>query len=123
MRVFRRTFRILAPLGLPIARLLKDRPYNAAVSDVYQGRTMKSPFVIAPRKRQNPKDYVLLSNLKQDLELERIRLKQLFADFDDDVAGHIKIWDGPLGWVNLLQELQTLGFHEEHHFKAIRSIL
>ena len=123
MRVFRRTFRVLIPLGLPVARLFKEKPYTATIPDVYQGRTMKASVVIAPKHRKNPKDYVLLSNLKQDLEQERIRLKQLFDDVDDGLAGHIKIWDGPLGWVNLLQELQTLGFHEEHHFKAIRRLL
>ncbi len=123
MRIFRRTFRVVIPFSLPAARLLKDKPYNAAVGDVFQGRTMKAPFIIRPRRRQKPKDYLLLSNLKQDLEQERIRLKHLFDGIDDDLAGHIKTWDGPLGWVNLLQELRTLGFHEEHHFEAIRRLL
>jgi hypothetical protein len=123
MRLFRRTFRVLIPLGLPVARLFKEKPYTTTVSDVHQERPRKAPFLILPKLRKDPKDYVLLSNLKQDLEQERIRLKQLFDDVDDDLAGHIKIWDGPLGWVNLLQELRTLIYHEEHHFNAIRRLL
>ncbi len=123
IRLFRRTFRVLIPFSLPIARSLRSSPYTATVPDVFEGRPTKAPFVIAPRHRKEPKDYLLLSSLKQDLEQERVRLKQLFADLDDEVAGHIKMWGGSLGWINLLQELQTLVFHEEHHFKAIRSLL
>lgn len=50
-------------------------------------------------------------------------MEDLIAGMAEEVAGHFRIFDPGVGSPNLIQRVQLLAFHEQHHFKIIEHLI
>ena len=117
---FRQLNQLYLLLAKPVASWRKGAPYAIIIPDIYeeyqqkQKKPMIAPFIILPPK--GIKNKVSFSQLVRELETETKYLQQLVSAIDDDVAGHIRYPDPVAHHPNLIQTIQLIGIHEQHHF-------
>jgi len=123
MRFFRRLYVVVVPLEWPLAALRRHRPFERRMDDPFQERLKNIaalPGTTPVDRRAAP---VQFSVLRSRLDGELNKLTRFLADIDEDVAGNLWFWYGPLGFVNLLQDVQLHGLHEAHHFRFVNEWL
>lgn len=124
LRVQRLGIRIYIPLAFPFAYLFRDRPYATQAPDLYTEKpeSMPGPAFpgLNPKHRSN--NPIPLEQLKNKLFRETAALKKSL-DMEEAIAGQIRFWDGPYGWINLIQTVQIIGFHEANDFKKVTGII
>ncbi len=120
---FRRLLRVSWPVLAPVGWLRRYRPYETEIDDVYErpGFPLNVGWLWPPRyKSERP---VPLSTLEQHLEAEHRRVRNFFAGKDEPVLGNIKLYDPAIGWLNFVQMLRVVVYHDAHHFRTIERLL
>ena len=132
-RVLNRTFRRLLTLAwpvvspwpalLPAARRRLERPYPVDIDDVYQRPSMPSwvGFLFPPRR--TPSRPASLVELERALAEEHDAIARFYTDKPEPLLGHVAIWDPAIGRLNMLQVLRVGVHHDQHHYRAVRSLL
>lgn len=118
-------FRQLNNFYLPVAKQIASRrrkaSYKTEIEDIYKEykqkkkKPMKAPSILVP-----PKDIestISFATLTRELDEETKRLEQLVSAIEDDVAGHIRYPDPVAHHPNLIQAIQLIAIHEQHHFQ------
>ncbi|MUK87903.1 DinB family protein [Ornithinibacillus sp. L9] len=120
IRLVKRFSVIYLPIVLPYAHLRKERPYKTEIHNIYEEysktkkRPMKAPFVLTPRDKLSTKyDF---KNVQHLLNMETNKLKEKLANMEDHVAGQIRYPDPVANYPNIIQSIQLLAIHEQHHF-------
>lgn len=123
LRVQRLGIRIYIPLAFPFAYLLRKRPYAIQAQDLYSEQPSSVPGPVFPglNPKNRAEDPKPLKYLKDNLSRETSALRKSL-DMDENIAGHIRFWDGPYSWINLIQTVQIIGFHEANDFKKVTAI-
>ncbi|GAA0310594.1 hypothetical protein GCM10008924_30250 [Gracilibacillus halotolerans] len=104
MKWFRRLSKIYVLITKPVAALQRNKTYLTGSANVYEAyqdknkKPMKAPFMLA------------------ELDKETKLLKLIVENIDDDIAGHIRFVDPLANHPNLIQSIDLLGIHEQHHF-------
>ncbi|MEN2467912.1 DinB family protein [Ornithinibacillus sp. JPR2-1] len=120
VRLVRRFSTIYLPLAKPLARIRKHHPYQTSIHNIYVEYTqkkkgpMKAPYVLTPPKNLN-QTYTLL-DIQQLLINETNKFKNLVAELEEPVAGHIRYPDPVAHYPNVIQSVHLLAIHEQHHF-------
>jgi hypothetical protein len=123
IRLFRWMFRAHILCGRPWARLFRQRPFGTEVANRYAvgAKPIKAPPGVRPPDRTG--STVPFHELRQRLDTEREKLESLLAGIDQDVAGHIKMWDLKKSVINLLQAVRLVAYHEGHHLRFAHELL
>lgn len=117
---FRRLNKIYLPLSKPIATVIKDKNYKTQSDDVYNRykekhhKSMKAPFILVPPKRI--KDKIPFRGLLEKIDKETKSLELMVSNISDDAAGKIRFPDPIANNPNLIQSIDLIGIHENHHF-------
>ncbi|WP_408607805.1 DinB family protein [Bacillus xiapuensis] len=117
---FRRLNKIYLPLSKPIAAVIKDKTYKTQSEDVYKQykekhhKPMKAPFIIVPPK--GIKDEITFGNLLKKIDEETKSLELMVSNISEDIAGQIRFPDPIAHNPNLIQSIDLIGIHENHHF-------
>lgn len=117
---FRRLSKVYVPISKPVAALAKNKPYLTTSTNVYETyhekhkKPMKAPFIIVPPNRE--KIHVEFDDLLVELDKETKQLEAIVDDVRDEIAGHIRFVDPLANHPNLIQSIDLLGIHEQHHF-------
>ena len=120
MKWFRRLSKIYVPVSKPVAALQRNKPYLTGSTNVYEAyqdknkKAMKAPFIIMPPDKK--KINVQFADLVAELDKETKLLESIVEDVNDDTAGHIRFIDPLANHPNLIQSIDLLGIHEQHHF-------
>lgn len=117
MRLFRRFSSIALLLERPIARMRRNRPFLTHARDMFSGRSLRAPFPIRP---QRPATALSSEAVMEALTKETELLENLLLSEDERILGHVWLWDPVMGSVNLVQVVDLLALHEEHHFEILR---
>lgn len=107
----------------PYAKMRRKKPFPIEMNNVFseykekKGRGMKAPFILIPPKK-------VIGTLHQEeliqlLSEETNTLKEVVANVEEEVAGHIIFFDPIANYPNLIQSIHLLAMHEEHHYKLI----
>ncbi len=120
LRLFRWLLTVYLPVAVPLARLLRRRPFSTLKEDIYQHDTQRPPGVKPIDRSRRPIPY---AELRQSLDDEMERVLKLLQDLDEDVAGNIYYWDWVTGRVNLHQCLLLDYYHERRHFGFAHRLL
>lgn len=122
-RSLRRIFG-LAWLALgPVGWLLRHKPYEAEIDDVYSrpGFPMNVGWLWAPKHK--PPNTVPLEQLRWETALEHQKIRDWYEARYEAVLGHIKLYDPAIGWINLVQFLRIGVYHDALHFRDIASMV
>ncbi|PEA55443.1 hypothetical protein CON64_08645 [Bacillus pseudomycoides] len=108
---------------IPYAKMRRKKTFHNQIHDIYaeykekHGKGMKAPFILVP-----PKKVIHTLNKEELMRLllnETNRLRELVENIEEDIAGHIIFFDPLASYPNLIQGIQLLVIHEEHHYKII----
>lgn len=108
---------------IPYAKMRREKPFQNQIHNIYDeykekhGKGMKAPFILVP-----PKKVIHALDKEELIELllnETNRLRELVANIEEDIAGHIIFLDPLASYPNLIQGIQLLAIHEEHHYKLV----
>ncbi len=124
IRLQRRGISIYVYLATPIAKLFVEKPYETSIEDLFETKPHSVPnpfFGIRPNRFEKRK--VSLQEMIDLLEIEKEKLKTILRNKDEAVLGHIKLYEGPFGFVNMLQSIKLIQYHERNDFKHIKSII
>ena len=125
MRVYRLLIQISWPVLFPVAWLLRTRPFERDIVDIFSqyeaaGVRMRATPLLVPRR---PNRLPALHELREQLEAETKKMENTLGGIAEGVAGHFRLFDPGVGSPNLVQRVQLLAFHERHHFKIIERLL
>ena len=120
LRLVRWGLRIYLPLARPMARRRRNDEFEREVVDVYvrDPHRVPSPFP-GIRARDRSSEPIPLDTVMQRLDRQTRSLETMLASVDEAEAGTIRLWDGPVGWINLLQAAHQLGHHERHDLAVV----
>jgi hypothetical protein len=123
MRTFRWVFALAYPLGLPFAAPFRRRQFARDIANPYADRPkpVNAPPGVRPRDRQTAP--ASLEQLLENKLKERQKFHNVLRGMHESIAGHIKVWDPPVGMVNLLQLARLVTHHEAHHFRFVHDLL
>ncbi|WP_442602253.1 DinB family protein [Paenibacillus sp. KN14-4R] len=124
LRMLRRATRFSFVLT-PYAKLKRNKPFATEINDIYaeyknkKGRGMRAPRMLVPPKRIR---YSLDAKALEQLLLnETNAMEDLVQNMEEDIAGHIVFLDPLANYPNLIQSIQLLAIHENHHFTIIEN--
>lgn len=106
---------------LPIARAYMKlrRPrlerYMDDMSNIYRRKTMKAPFILKPKMKQ---EYTLME-LRDLLEEEMEKMKRCVEKLTEEQCYWIRYPDPVPGYPNVIQAVKLLRIHEEHHYRVV----
>ncbi|NMD69386.1 DinB family protein [Bacillus sp. DNRA2] len=118
---------ITIPCTRLYAKMTRNKPFDCEINDIYKeykekhGKGMKSPFILNPLNKIN--NTMGINEMNQLLIKETANLMKLVEDIDEDIAGHIIFLDPIANYPNLIQAIQLLAIHEEHHLRIVRKDL
>jgi len=97
----------------------RNRPYRNAMPDRYRDGKfpMWTGFLWTPR--YNPRRTVSLDVLQQDLCTLHRAIREFYIGKDEDVLGHISIYDPYFGLLNLILTLRLGIYHDALHFEDV----
>jgi hypothetical protein len=123
MQLFRWAFALTYPVGLPFAVAFRRKPFTSDIANPYEHRPkpVAAPLGVRPRDRRPTP--LSLALLEQGLARQRDRFQVTLSGMHEAIAGHIKVWDPPVGMVNLLQLARLVAHHEAHHFRFVHDLL
>ena len=116
-RLFRRLSAAALVLQRPLARLREHRPYATRSQDIFARAALPAPFLVRPRR---PRGTPTLEEVLQALERETALLQNGLECEKEAILGHTWLWDPVMGAQNLLQVVDLLVIHEEHHFRIAK---
>ena len=119
LRLFRRFSAAALLLGRPLATLREHRPFATRSQDIFAGAALPAPFLVRPRR---PTGTPTLDAVLQALERETASLQSGLDREKEAVLGHTWLWDPFMGAQNLLQVVDLLAIHEEHHFRILQTL-
>lgn len=122
-RSFRRMLRIAWPILRPIARLRRGRAYDVTIDNVYLRPNMPTKVGVLWPPHHSRERPAPLAALREALGAEHLRIRHWFEGQDEHLLGNAYVWDPPIGWLNLIQGLRVIAYHDEHHYTAVRRIL
>ncbi|GAA0595369.1 DinB family protein [Virgibacillus siamensis] len=123
-KFFRKFSGVYIPAAKPVACLRRKRPYKMAIHNIYREytekkkRPMNAPKIIVPPP--GVADKYNFDQIKEMLELETVKLRMDVNHIEQDVAGQIYYPDPIANYPNLLQSVQLLAIHEQHHFNLLK---
>lgn len=122
-RSFRRIFGFVWLVMMPIGYLLRNKPYETEIDDVYArpGFPMNVGWLWAPKHR--PHKPVSLEQMEQETTIEHLKIRQWYECRDEKVLGHIKLYDPAIGWINLVQALRIGVYHDALHYRDIEAMI
>lgn len=126
-RLVRRFSAVYLPVMIPYGRLRKNRPYQTDTHNIYEEYTrvkkqpMPAPSVLVPP--ENVSDQYSFIDVQNLLNFETAKLKLICSNLDERVAGNIKYPDPVAYYPNVIQSVQLLAIHEQHHFNLIRKYI
>ena len=124
LRLQRRVLAVWIRVARPLARIRRDRPYITETTDLFGTAPARVPGPFAgTRPKAHRRHPVSLDGLLTEWEAETQRLGRVMSGLDDATAGHLKVWDGPYGLVNLHQAMQHLCHHERNDLEHIDAVL
>jgi hypothetical protein len=115
-RCLRRILSLAWTIGRPYGRLRRARAYETSIDDVYERPDfpLQVGWLWPPKNR--PDRPIPLSTLQRLFEHEHGRLHAFFTGKDERVLGQIRLYDPAIGWVNPIQGLRIVVYHDAHHF-------
>jgi hypothetical protein len=118
-RCLRRILSLAWTIGRPYGRLRRTRRYETTIDDVYERPDfpLQVGWLWPPKHR--PYRPVPLPALQHLFEREHQRLHTFFAGKDERVLGQIRLYDPAIGWVNPIQGLRIVVYHDAHHFAIV----
>jgi hypothetical protein len=118
-RCLRRILSLAWTVGRPYGLLRRGRHYEATIDDVYERPDfpLRLGWLWPPKHR--PDRPIPLSTLQCLFEREHGRLHTFFAGKDERVLGQIRLYDPAIGWVNPIQGLRIVAYHDAHHFAIV----
>jgi hypothetical protein len=124
--IYRSMFPLVAAswyLFLPLAWLMRRRPYRPYIDDVYRrpGFPDKVGWIWPPR--YTPERPASLETLRQLMEVTHRQVEQFYSRRPADLLGNIKVYDPAIGWLNLIQVLQVGVYHDALHIEQIHQTL
>ncbi|WP_174616114.1 DinB family protein [Virgibacillus ihumii] len=124
IKFFRRFSQFYIPVTTPVARLRRKKPFKTEIHDIYREHTekqkgpMDAPKIIVPPPGLAEK--YNFEEIKEILVMETVKLRMDVNHIEQDIAGHICYPDPIAYYPNLLQSVQLLAIHEQHHFNLVR---
>jgi hypothetical protein len=108
------------PPASVLARLFRQRPYEAEIDDVYKrpGFPMKVGWIWPPK--YTPRRSVSVEFLHEALRDEHAAYRQFYTVRDEQLLGHVILADPVIGALNLVQWLRVQAYHDAHHYERIR---
>lgn len=123
-RLVRRFSVVYLPVMLPYGHLRKNRPYKTDIHNIYEEYTrvknhpMPAPSVLIPPNHLS--DTCTYLEVRHLLNFETAKLRMMFSNLDETVAGNIRYPDPVAYYPNVIQCVQLLAIHEQHHFDLVR---
>lgn len=120
MKFFRRLSKVYVSIAKPFALLSKNKPFLTSHRNIYvlyqenNKKVMRAPIILVPPEREKIK--FEFEELLVELDKETKRLESLVEGINDNIAGHIRFFDPLANHPNLIQSIDLLGIHEQHHF-------
>lgn len=95
MRIYRQLTRLSLPGLLPVAWLLRNRPFDRNAVDLFSeyqaaGKRMRASLLLVPHR---PSRLPSLHELQDQLKLETCRMKTMLTRLTEGVARHFRIFD------------------------------
>jgi len=115
----RRLLYFYSPLLWPYARLMRSRPYQTAIDDVYKRPGMPMWVGVFWPPRYKPSRPVSIRFLHDKLRKEHHAFRRFFENRDERILGHTVLADPVIGALNLIQWLRVQGFHDAHHYERV----
>ena len=66
---------------------------------------------------------VSLLTLGKLLEAEHRQVRTFFEGKDEGVLGNVRLYDPPIGRLNMIQALRVGVYHDAHHFRVVEQML
>ncbi|WP_085993279.1 DinB family protein [Oceanobacillus senegalensis] len=124
VRLVRRISIFYFPIMLPYAHFRSSRPYKTKIHNIYEEynqmkrRPMKAPFLLMPPKNLSQK--YQFTDVQELLTIETTKLKEKVINIDERVTGQIRYPDPIAYYPNVIQSIQLLAIHEQHHFDLMK---
>ncbi|WP_064504251.1 hypothetical protein [Alkalihalobacillus trypoxylicola] len=121
-------FRRLNIFYLPISKIFlknSNQIYLKNSHDIYSQyrkthkKPMKAPFILIPPKNIERK--ISFNQLLLELNNETLLFEKMVAVYEENQAGQIKFPDPIAHYPNLIQSVDLIGIHENHHFQLYRT--
>jgi hypothetical protein len=116
-------FRWIWKAASPIARLFRDRPYAVRIDNVYLRPGFPQNIGWLWPAKNDPEHPASLQELRKLRDETDKEVLDFYRDKRVDVLGHIPLFDPAIGWLNLIQALQSGLYHDQLHFDHIREML
>ncbi|WP_175631838.1 DinB family protein [Virgibacillus siamensis] len=123
-RFFRRLSSVYIPVLQPVAYLRRKNPYPTEIHNIYREynikkqRPMNAPKLIVPPPGLAEK--YNFEEIKEMLSFETVKLRMDLHHIKQDIAGQIYYPDPVAHCPNVIQSVQLLAIHEQHHFNLVR---
>jgi hypothetical protein len=97
----------------------RHKPYRNSIPDLYRTGNfpMWTGFLWTPRVR--PDNRVPLDHLARDLRDLHQAVRDFYTGKDEDVLGHVSVWDPYFGWLNLILVLRLGIYHDQLHYEDV----
>ncbi|MBM7541978.1 DinB family protein [Amphibacillus cookii] len=117
---FRQLNTVYLPLAKPIAYIWKHSLYPIQINNIYQeysqkhNKAMRAPSIIMPPK--HGEQLISTRALFKEITHETKKLESMVTKLNERIAGHIRYPDPIAHYPNLIQSIDLIGIHEQHHF-------
>lgn len=117
---FRQLNVIYLPLAKPFAHIWKNRCYQTGIHNIYEeyqqkhNKGMRAPSILLPPK--GTEQLISINMLLEELDHETKQLETMLSGISEPIAGHIRYPDPIAHYPNLIQSIDLIGIHEQHHF-------
>ena len=97
----------------------RQRPYKTEIADLY--RDGKFPmwvgFLWTPR--HNARKPIPVEQLKQELRDHHAEIREFYTGKDEDILGHVYLFDPYFGLLNLIETLRLGIYHDQLHYDDV----
>jgi DinB superfamily len=109
------------PLASVFARFFRHRPYQPEIDDVQKrpGFPMNVGWIWPPK--YTPRRPVSVGFLHEALRAEHAACRHFYTTRDEQLLGHVVLFDPVIGALNLVQCLRVQAYHDAHHFERVRT--
>jgi DinB superfamily len=116
----RRLMIVYFPVASIFARLVRQRPYQADIDNVYKrpGFPMNVGWIWPPKYK--PRRAVSVGFLHEALREEHAAYRRFYTTRDEQLLGHTVLADPVIGALNLVQWLRVQVYHDAHHYERVR---
>lgn len=107
----------------PWARVRREKPYMSEIDNVYHRPSFPMNVGWLWPPRYTPERPTALVELQHGLEAAHNKVDAFFREKDQDLLGHIPLYDPAIGRLNLVQALKVGIDHDELHYEEIDRII